>query len=75
MPTEVAEPELAIPLLHAQIAARQQLRQPAPRGAVLRISQHIRRAVRKHLDLEALKAKIELNQLANMRFIFDDENP
>ena len=32
-------------------------------------------AVGHRLDVEALEAKVELDQLANVRFVFDDQNP
>ena len=31
-------------------------------------------AVGDRLDLEALEAEVELDQLANVRFVFDDED-
>ena len=32
-------------------------------------------AVGDRLDLEALEAKVQLDELANVRFVFDDEDP
>ena len=42
-------------------------------GSELRAHERVL-AVGHRLDLEAFEAEVELDQLANMRFVFDDEN-